>query len=47
MTENEYFEDMNCFNDLCACGHGKDQHAVNVVTEPSPCYICTCHNFME
>jgi len=31
-----------CFNDLCACGHGKDEHEVDAW-----CVVCGCRGFEE
>lgn len=40
--EEEYAGDD--LNDLCACGHGKDQHSVGDV---GFCVVCTCDKFVE
>lgn len=44
MGDDEHFEDEGCLNDLCACGHGLDQHGGAV---GGVCAVCDCDAFVE
>jgi hypothetical protein len=50
-TQYTYFEeeDEACFNDLCACGHGRDMHGDNERCPNVICGVdgCTCEKFVE
>lgn len=35
-----------CFNDLCACGHGLDEHGANSAADVA-CFVCACRDFEE
>jgi hypothetical protein len=39
-------EDEACFNDLCACGHGLDQHG-NALGMSCAVDACACDEFVE
>jgi hypothetical protein len=43
---DEDYGDKDCdhFNDLCACGHGLDQHG-NALSDA--CAVCACDAFVE
>lgn len=44
-TAYTYFEaeDEACFNDLCECGHGLDQHGG---CTDGACTLCACDDFV-
>ena len=41
-------DDEGCFNDLCACGHGLDDHVgVSLNGKVPACFLCACDGFVE
>ncbi len=44
MGDEDYAADES-FNDLCACGHGRDEHCT--LHPGSGCQVCDCDDFEE
>jgi hypothetical protein len=40
-------EDERVFNDLCACGHGRDEHTVTGTGESGFCCVCAVCDLFE